>query len=433
MISRYSRKEIKKIWEPANKFKVWLDIEIAICEALEKIGIIPKSALKNIKTNSSFNVSRIDQIEKEVKHDVIAFLTNIAESVGTDSRFIHMGVTSSDIIDTALSIQLKQSSKIIKKELKNLIEILEARAKEHKLTPCIGRSHGIFAEPTTFGLKLLGKYCEFKRHLKRLSFVEKEISICSISGAVGTFANIAPYVESYVAKKLKLQIESISTQIIPRDRHASFFSCLALIASSIENLAIEIRHLQRSEVREVEEYFSQNQKGSSAMPHKRNPILSENLTGLARVIRSSAIPFMENIALWHERDISHSSVERTIGPDSIVLTDFALSRLSSVVKNLVVDKKMMLKNLEKTNGLYNSQRLMLKLIEKGEFSREEAYKIVQNLAMESWKKDKNFKNIVKKNKKISKTLNKKEIENIFDIQYHLKNIDEMFERVLNEK
>ncbi len=433
MIPRYSRKEIRKIWEPENKFKIWLDIEIAICEALEKIGVIPKSALENIKTNSSFNVSRIDQIEKEVKHDVIAFLTNIAENVGADSKFIHMGVTSSDIIDTALSIQLKQSSKIIKKELEYLIEMLEVRAKEHKLTPCIGRSHGIFAEPTTFGLKLLGKYCEFKRHLKRLNFVEKEISICSISGAVGTFANIAPYVESYVAKKLKLQIESISTQIIPRDRHASFFSCLALIASSIENLAIEIRHLQRSEVREVEEYFSQNQKGSSAMPHKRNPILSENLTGLARVIRSSAIPFMENIALWHERDISHSSVERTIGPDSIVLTDFALSRLSSVVKNLVVDKKMMLKNLEKTNGLYNSQRVMLKLIEKGEFSREEAYKIVQNLAMESWKKDKNFKNIVKKNKKISNTLNKKEIENIFDIKYHLKNIDQMFERVLNEK
>ena len=433
MIPRYSRKEIRKIWEPENKFKIWLDIEISICEALEKIGVIPKSALKNIKTNASFNVSRIDQIEKEVKHDVIAFLTNVAENVGADSKFIHMGVTSSDIIDTALSIQLKQSSKIIKKELEYLIEMLEVRAKEHKLTPCIGRSHGIFAEPTTFGLKLLGKYCEFKRHLKRLNFVEKEISICSISGAVGTFANIAPYVESYVAKKLKLQIESISTQIIPRDRHASFFSCLALIASSIENLAIEIRHLQRSEVREVEEYFSQNQKGSSAMPHKRNPILSENLTGLARVIRSSAIPFMENIALWHERDISHSSVERTIGPDSIVLTDFALSRLSSVVKNLVVDKKMMLKNLEKTNGLYNSQRVMLKLIEKGEFSREEAYKIVQNLAMESWKKDKIFKNIVKKNKKISNTLNKKEIENIFDIKYHLKNIDQMFERVLNEK
>ena len=433
MIPRYSRKEIRKIWEPENKFKIWLDIEIAVCEALERMGAIPKDALKNIKTNSSFNVSRIDQIEKEVKHDVIAFLTNIAENVGADSKFIHMGVTSSDIIDTALSIQLKQSSKIIKKELKNLIEILRIKAKEHKLTQCIGRSHGIFAEPTTFGLKLLGKYCEFKRHLKRLDFVEKEISICSISGAVGTFANIAPYVESYVAKKLKLQTESISTQIIPRDRHASFFSCLALLASSIENLAIEIRHLQRSEVREVEEYFSPNQKGSSAMPHKRNPILSENLTGLARVIRSSAIPFMENIALWHERDISHSSVERTIGPDSIVLTDFALSRMSSVVKNLVVDKKMMLKNLERTNGLYNSQRLMLKLIEKGEFTREESYKIVQNLAMSSWKKDKNFKYLVKKNKNISCTLNKKEIENIFDIQYHLKNIDKIFERVLNEK
>ena len=433
MIPRYSRKEIRKIWEPENKFKIWLDIEIAICEALENKGIIPKKALKNIRTNSSFNVDRIDQIEKEVKHDVIAFLTNIAENVGADSKFIHMGVTSSDIIDTALSIQLKQSSKIIKEELKILIEMLKVRAQEHKSTPCIGRSHGIFAEPTTFGLKLLGKYSEFKRHLKRLDSAEKEISICSISGAVGTFANIAPYVESYVAKKLHLRIESISTQIIPRDRHASFFSCLALLASSIENLAVEIRHLQRSEVREVEEYFSPNQKGSSAMPHKRNPILSENLTGLARVIRSSAIPFMENIALWHERDISHSSVERTIGPDSIVLTDFALNRISSVIKNLVIDKKMMLQNLEKTNGLYNSQRLMLKLLEKSDFSRENAYKIVQDSAMKSWENNKNFKNIIIKNKKISKILNKKEIEDIFDIQYHLKNIDEIFERVLNEK
>ncbi len=433
MIPRYSRKEIRKIWEPENKFKIWLDIEIAICEALESKGVIPNSALKNIKANSNFNIDRIDQIEKEVKHDVIAFLTNVGENVGSDSKYIHMGVTSSDIIDTALSVQLKQSSKIIKKELKNLTETLKVRALEHKFTPCIGRSHGIFAEPTTFGLKLLGKYCEFKRHLRRLDLAEKEISICSISGAVGTFANIAPYVEEYVGKKLNLKIESVSSQVIPRDRHASFFSFLALLASSIENLAVEIRHLQRSEVREVEEYFSQNQKGSSAMPHKRNPILSENLTGLARVIRSSVFPFMENIALWHERDISHSSVERTIGPDSIVLTDFALNRMSTVVKNLVIDKKVMLQNLEKTNGLYNSQRLMLKLIEKGKFSREESYKIVQNLAMESWKKNKNFKNIIKKNTKISKILDKKEIENLFDIQYHLKNIDEIFGRVLNEK
>ena len=301
------------------------------------------------------------------------------------------------------------------------------------MTPCIGRSHGIFAEPTTFGLKMLGKFCEFKRHLKRLEKAEEEISICAISGAVGTFANISPHVELYVAKKLGLKNETVSTQVIPRDRHAYFFSCLALLASSIENLAVEIRHLQRSEVKEAEEFFSVNQKGSSAMPHKRNPILSENLTGLARVIRSSSIPFMENVTLWHERDISHSSVERTIGPDTVVLTDFAINRMCMIIKNLVINEKMMLKNLDKTNGLYNSQRVMLNLIEFGNFSREEAYKIVQKIAMKSWKNNIDFKTLVKKEKNISDIIDCDKIDEIFDIKYHLKNINKVFNRVLNEK
>lgn len=433
MIPRYSREIIRKIWEPENKFNIWLDIEIAICEALMNKGFIPKKSFINIRDNSEFDAERIDEIEKEVKHDVIAFLTNISENLGDDSKFIHMGVTSSDILDTTLSIQLKQSIKIIKDELKNLISVLEKKALEHKTTVCIGRSHGIFAEPTTFGLKLLSKYSEFKRHLRRLIIAEKQISICAISGAVGTFANIDPYVEEYVSKKLGLKSETVSTQIIPRDRHAHLFSTLGLIASSIENTAIEIRHLQRSEVREVEEYFSHNQKGSSAMPHKRNPVLSENLTGISRVIRSSVIPFMENISLWHERDISHSSVERTLCPDTIALTDFALSRLTDVIKNLVVNKKMMKENLKKTHGLYNSQRLMLKLIEKGGLLREESYKLVQKLAMKSWKENLDFKKIILKEKKIKSILRTNEINEIFDIDYHLKNIDIIFERAINEK
>ncbi len=433
MIPRYSREIIRKIWEPKNKFKIWLDIEIAICEALMNKGFIPKKSYINIRDNSEFNSDRIDEIEKEVKHDVIAFLTNISENLGDDSKYIHMGVTSSDILDTTLSVQLKQSIKIVKNELRNLIEELEKKALEHKSTVCIGRSHGIFAEPTTFGLKLLSKYSEFNRHLKRLIMSEKEISICAISGAVGTFANIDPYVEEFVSKKLGLKSETVSTQIIPRDRHAQLFSTLGLIASSIENTAIEIRHLQRSEVSEVEEYFSHNQKGSSAMPHKRNPVLSENLTGISRVIRSSVIPFMENISLWHERDISHSSVERTLCPDTIALTDFALNRLTDVIKNLVVDKKMMKENLRKTRGLYNSQRLMLKLIEKGGLLREESYKLVQKLAMKSWKENLDFKKIVLKEKKIKSILRTNEINEIFDVDYHLKNIDKIFERAINEK
>jgi adenylosuccinate lyase len=429
MIPRYTRKEISKIWEPKNKFQIWLDIELFICEALSKKGEIPLSSLKTIKEKAKFEVDRIDDIEKDIKHDVIAFLTNVAENVGKDSRFIHKGVTSSDILDTALSIQLKQSCKIIKKELLLLIESLKTKALKFKDLACIGRSHGIYAEPTTFGLKMLGKFCEFKRHYNRLLIAEKEISVCSISGAVGTYANIDPYVENYVAKKIGLYTEDVSTQVIPRDRHAFLFLTLGMIASSIENLSIEIRHLQRSEVREVEEFFSEKQKGSSAMPHKKNPVLSENLTGIARIIRSNCIPFMENIALWHERDISHSSVERTIGPDSIILCDFALNRMQGIIKNLVINKRMMRDNLKKTNGLYNSQRVMLKLIQKN-LSREEAYKIVQNVAMRSWKENKDFKSLLKKDKNVKSLLSVNEINKLFDLGHFLRNINNIYKKVL---
>jgi len=431
MIPRYSRKEISAIWEPKNKFQIWLEIEILICEALNRAGKIPSNALKNIKRKASFNVNRIDKIEKEVKHDVIAFLTNVAENVGKDSRFIHNGVTSSDILDTCLSVQLKQSLKIIIKELKGLVTELRKIAIVHKKTLCIGRSHGIYAEPTTFGLKMLGKYCEFKRSYERLKKAEQEISICAISGAVGTFANIEPNIQDYVANKLKLKSEDVSTQIIPRDRHAYLFSNLGVLASSIENLAIEIRHLQRSEVREAEEFFSSKQKGSSAMPHKRNPVLTENLTGIARLIRGNVIPSLENVALWHERDISHSSVERIICPETLILTDFSLNRMTSVIKNLVVNKSRMLENLKKTRGLYNSQRVLLKLIEKG-LSREIAYRIVQKTAMLSWEKEQEFEDLLKNDKSVIERININELREIFDINYHIRNIEKIYRKVLKK-
>ncbi|MFL2675487.1 MAG: adenylosuccinate lyase [Alphaproteobacteria bacterium] len=431
MIPRYSRKEISAIWEPKNKFQIWLEIEILICEALNRAGKIPSNALKNIKRKASFNVNRIDKIEKEVKHDVIAFLTNVAENVGKDSRFIHNGVTSSDILDTCLSVQLKQSLKIIIKELKGLVTELRKIAIVHKKTLCIGRSHGIYAEPTTFGLKMLGKYCEFKRSYERLKKAEQEISICAISGAVGTFANIEPNIQDYVANKLKLKSEDVSTQIIPRDRHAYLFSILGVLASSIENLAIEIRHLQRSEVREAEEFFSSKQKGSSAMPHKRNPVLTENLTGIARLIRGNVIPSLENVALWHERDISHSSVERIICPETLILTDFSLNRMTSVIKNLVVNKSRMLENLKKTRGLYNSQRVLLKLIEKG-LSREIAYRIVQKTAMLSWEKEQEFEDLLKNDKSVIERININELREIFDINYHIRNIEKIYRKVLKK-
>ncbi len=430
MIPRYSRNKISRIWEPENKFKIWLKIEILICEALNLSGKIPSSALAVIKKKAKFNIKRIDEIEKEVKHDVIAFLTNVAENVGEDSRFIHQGVTSSDILDTCLSLQLKQSCKILKDELKKLMDALKQKAILYKNTPCIGRSHGIYAEPTTFGLKLLGKYFEFKRSYERLNEAEKNISICAISGAVGTFANIDPSVQEFVAKKLKLKPEKVSTQIIPRDRYAYLFSVIAILASSLENLAIEIRHLQRSEVREVEEYFSNKQKGSSAMPHKKNPVLSENITGLARMIRANVLPILENISLWHERDISHSSVERVIFPDTLILLDFSLERMTEIIKNLVVNKNKMKENLSDTKGLYNSQRLLLKLIEKG-LTREDAYGIVQKIAIKSWNEELDFKSLLKKNNQIKKVMNAKEIDKIFDLNYHFKNISRIFKKLID--
>ena len=429
MIPRYSRNKIKEIWSSENKLKIWLEIEIFACEAQQKLGLVPKSAIKTIRQKAKFHVERVDAIEKEVKHDVIAFLTNLSENIGTESRFIHQGMTSSDVLDTCLSIQLKQSCKIILKELRELLNVIKTKSLEHKKTICIGRSHGIYAEPTTFGLKLLSKYEEFNRSYVRLIQAEKNISFCAISGAVGTFANIDPYVEKYVAKKLRLKIEPISTQIIPRDRHAHLFSTLGILASSIENFATEIRHLQRSEVGEVEEFFSKNQKGSSAMPHKRNPVLSENLTGIARLIRGSVLPMMENITLWHERDISHSSVERILCPDTMALIDFALSRIKQIVKNLVVNKSRMKDNLADTKGLYNSQRIMLELIKKGK-SRESAYKIVQKIAMRSWEKNLDFQSLLQQDKEISKDINKNELKELFDINYHLKNVDIIFNRVL---
>ena len=429
MIPRYSRKDLVNIWTPENKIKIWLNIEILACEAQEKLGNIPKKSLEIIKEKASFEVNRIDEIEKEVKHDVIAFLTNLSENIGIDARFIHQGMTSSDVLDTCLSVQLKQSCQIIKKELKELIQILKDKAIQYKNLACIGRSHGIYAEPTTFGLKILGTYCEFLRGYKILQEAEKSISTCAISGAVGTFANIDPFVEEYVSKKLKLSIEPVSTQIIPRDRHAHLFSVLGIIASSIENFSTEIRHLQRSEVREVEEFFSKNQKGSSAMPHKRNPVLTENLTGISRIIRSSVIPMMENITLWHERDISHSSVERILCPDTLVLLDFSINRLKNIVKNLVVNEVRMKKNLNDTKGLFNSQRVMLELIKKGN-SRENSYKVVQKIAMKSWEKNINFKELLLNSKEINKFLDKKSINEIFDLTYHLKNINKIFDRVL---
>ena len=428
MIPRYSRKEISEIWKPKNKFKIWLKIEILICEALNELGKVPTKSLKVIKEKAKFDEKRIDEIEKDVKHDVIAFLTNLAENIGEDSRFIHQGVTSSDILDTTLSIQLKESCLIIKKELKKLLEVLKEKAVSYKKTPCIGRSHGIFAEPTTFGLKMLGKYFEFKRSYERFLEAEKNISVCAISGAVGTFANIDPYVQDYVAKKLKIHSEEVSTQVIPRDRYAYLFSVIAIIASSLENLAIEIRHLQRSELGEVEEFFSEKQKGSSAMPHKRNPVLSENITGIARIIRANILPILENISLWHERDISHSSVERVIFPDTLILLDFSLSRMSDVIKNLIINEEKMLANLNSSKGLYNSQRVLLKLIDKG-LTREDAYRKVQKIAMDSWNQNKNFKDLLKKNKSIKSFLSHKEIDKIFELEYHFKNINHIFKKI----
>ena len=429
MIDRYSRKELRNIWSDENKYRIWLDIELAAAEAMEKLNIIPKGVVKKVRSKAKINVSRILKIEETVKHDVIAFLTSITEKAGKEARFLHKGMTSSDVLDTCFNLQLKKSGEILLDDIKNLLTSIRKQAIKHKKTLCIGRSHGIHAEPITFGLKMLTFYQEFLRNKKRLEDSIDEISTCAISGAVGTFANIDPRVESYVAKKLKLKVEPISTQIIPRDRHAQFFSTLAIIASSIERLATEIRHLQRTEVLEVEEFFGKKQKGSSAMPHKKNPILSENLTGLARLIRSAVIPALENIALWHERDISHSAVERNIGPDTTIALDFALNRLNSVVKNLNIYPKKMLKNLQLTNGLFFSQRVLLELTTVG-FTREQAYEVVQKNAMLSWNTNSSFFENIAKDKKITKKIPVNKLKRLFDFNYHTKRINIIFSRNL---
>lgn len=433
MIERYSREKMVKIWSQEEKFNIWFQIEAHACDAQAELGIIPKESAKIIWEKGKFDIYKIEEIEKTTKHDVIAFLTNLAEYIGEDARFIHQGMTSSDILDTTLSIQLQKASDVLLEDIEILLNSLKRRAIDHKNTITIGRSHGIHAEPITFGVKLAGYYAEFLRNKKRLIDARKEISTCAISGAVGTFAHIDPYVESYVSNKLNLVPEEISTQIIPRDRHAMFFSTLAIIASSIERLATEIRHLQRTEVREVEEYFSKGQKGSSAMPHKRNPVLTENLTGLARLVRSSVIPALENVTLWHERDISHSSVERMIAPDATITLDFALARLNNVIENLIVYPETMLSNLEKLGGLVHSQQVLLALTQKGA-SRESSYEMVQSNAMKVWETPEHsrknvYKNLLKNDANVMKYLNETEIEELFNINQHLANVDHIFDRV----
>jgi len=418
------------IWESANKFDIWFQIEAHACDAQSELGVIPKEDAKIIweKGRRPYDIERIDEIERITKHDVIAFLTHLAEHVGSSARFIHQGMTSSDILDTCFNIQLVQASDILLEDMDQLLAALKKRAYESKDMPCVGRSHGIHAEPTTMGLKFARFYAEMLRNKERLLAAKKEVSSCAISGAVGTFAHIDPYVESYVADKLGLYPEPVSTQIIPRDRHAMFFATLAVIASSIENIAIEIRHLQRTEVLEAEEYFSAGQKGSSAMPHKRNPVLTENLTGLARIVRSSVIPALENVALWHERDISHSSVERMIGPDATITLDFALARLTQVIEKLVLYPDNMQKNLGRLGGLVHSQRVLLALTQAG-LSREESYALVQKHAMHVWNDGKDFKTELLSDPQIMDHLTKKQIEELFDMAYHTKQVDTLFKRV----
>jgi adenylosuccinate lyase len=434
MIPRYSRPEMAAIWDAQTRFRIWFEIEAHACDALAEIGAIPTQAAKAIWEKAghvTFDMARIDEIEKVTHHDVVAFLTHLAEFIGPEARFVHQGLTSSDVLDTCLAVQLTRASVIILADIDDLLAVLKRRAVEHKLTPIIGRSHGIHAEPTTFGLKLAQAYAEFLRARDRLVHARKEIATCAISGAVGTYAHIDPRAEAYVAEKLGLAVEPASTQIIPRDRHAMFFATLAVIASSLERLATEIRHLQRTEVLEAEEFFSEGQKGSSAMPHKRNPVLSENITGLARLVRGMAMPAMENVALWHERDISHSSVERMIAPDATITLDFALARLSQVIDTLIVYPANMKKNLDRLGGLVQSQRVLLALIQKG-IGREEAYVLVQRNAMPAWRGEGDFLTLLKSDKDVRKVLSDAELEEFFDLGYHLKNIDFIFKRVFGD-
>jgi len=428
MINRYSRKEIRNIWEEKNKYQIWLDIEIAAAEAMEKLKLIPKGVSSKVKKKAKINVERIHKIESKVHHDVIAFLTSVTEKVGPYGKFLHKGMTSSDVLDTCFNLQLLQSGKILLKDINEILKVLKNKSFKYKNTICIGRSHGIHAEPTTFGLKLASYYEEFKRNKKRLEKAIDEISTCAISGAVGTFANVDPRVESYVATKLNLKVEPISTQIIPRDRHAYYFSVLGIIAGSIERIATEIRNLQKTEIQEVEEFFGKKQKGSSAMPHKRNPILSENLTGLSRMVRSYVLPALENISLWHERDISHSSVERNIGPDSTITLDFALNRLKNILKDMNVYPNKMLKNLNITKGLIYSQRVMIELTKHG-FSREKAYKLVQKNAHKAWANNLTFYETLTKDSLINKKISNKDLSKMFDANYHTKKINLIYKRV----
>jgi adenylosuccinate lyase len=434
MIPRYSRPEMVAIWEPQTRFRIWFEIEAHACDAMAELGIIPKESAKAIWEKAgqvTFDIDRIDEIERVTKHDVIAFLTHLAEFIGADARFVHQGMTSSDVLDTCLALQLSRAADILIRDVDELLAALKRRAFEHKLTPTIGRSHGIHAEPVTFGLKLAQAFAEFARCRARLVAARAEIATCAISGAVGTFANIDPRVEEHVAAKMGLTPEPASTQIIPRDRHAMFFATLGVVASSIERLAIEIRHLQRTEVLEAEEFFSEGQKGSSAMPHKRNPVLTENLTGLARLVRGMVVPALENVALWHERDISHSSVERMIGPDATITLDFALARLTGIIDKLIVYPQNMRKNLERLGGLIHSQRVLLALTQKG-VSREDAYTYVQRNAMPVWRGEGDFLSLLKKDADVSKALSAAEIEALFDLDFHLKHVDTVFRRVFGE-
>ncbi|MEM7005519.1 MAG: adenylosuccinate lyase [Pseudomonadota bacterium] len=431
MIERYARPEMVAIWTPESKFSIWLEIETLAAEAMENLGQIPEGVTAAVRERGGFDVARVDEIEREVKHDVIAFLTNVAEHVGDEARYLHKGLTSSDVLDTCLAVQLTRATDLLLTGIDRVLSALKTRAEEHKLTPTIGRSHGIHAEPVTFGLKLAGFHAEFQRAKSRLVAAREEIATCALSGAVGTFANIDPRIEAHVADKLGLQQEPISTQVIPRDRHAMFFATLGVIASSIERIATEIRHLQRTEVLEAEEFFSAGQKGSSAMPHKRNPVLTENLTGLARLVRSSVTPALENVALWHERDISHSSVERGIGPDATIHLDFALHRLAGVIENLVIYPDRMQENMDRLGGLHNSQRVLLALIEK-EVSREDAYRLVQRNAMRTWAGEGAFLDFLKGDEEVSQRLTDKELEALFDMDYHLKQVDTIYARVFGE-
>jgi len=431
MIPRYTRQVAADIWAPESKFQIWFEIEAHACDALAKRGVIPAEAAKTVWEKGQFDVDRIDEIEREVKHDVIAFLTNLAEYVGPDARFVHQGMTSSDVLDTCLNVQLVRSADLLIEDTERLLAAFKKRAEEHKYTVCIGRSHGIHAEPTTFGLKMAQAYAEFDRNLERLKVARKEIATCAISGAVGTFAHIDPAIEAHVAEKMGLEIEPVSTQIIPRDRHAAFFATLGVVASSIERVATEIRHLQRTEVLEAEEYFSEGQKGSSAMPHKRNPVLTENLTGLARLVRMAVMPAMENVALWHERDISHSSVERGIGPDATVTLDFALNRLTGVIENLLVYPELMQRNLDRLGGLVFSQRVLLALTQAG-VSREDSYRLVQRNAMVVWDAaqtggEADFLGLLKADEGV--ILSDDDLDELFDLNFHTKNVDTIFQRV----